>query len=255
MRSLGRLAAVVRRDERQVARRQLAAAFPRWSASRVEKTSRTCFVEFGENLLDSVRGDRRIQAQDDDLRQLRAWVADPRPLMLLTAHLGAWELLGRWLAEVAGPLGVVTADPHNHRVDAWLRRQRQQYGLTTFDRRRQPLAAARWLRQGRTLAVLADLRSSVASVEAPWFGQPAPTAIGPGRLARRTQARLVSVGSWREGRSHKVVLGPPIEWSEDMGDRELAARCNRALEQLILQAPQQWPWFHDRCGRREGGSR
>ncbi len=257
---LGRLAWVLCRAERDVARRQLAVAFPEWSDERRESVARACFVRFGDNLVDSLRAERQVVIEAEDEARLRSIVRQAKPVLFLTLHLGAWERLGQYLASEAPGLAVVTANPHNPRVDRWLRERREARGMVTFDRYRGGAAAARWLLRGRPLAVLADLRSNVPSVDAPWFGREAPTIIGPARLARRANAVVLPVGMVRAGDRLRVLVGEPLEFESRANDRDqtdrnefdrqAAAASNRALEQLIRTAPEEWMWFHNRYGSR-----
>lgn len=253
MRLLGSLAWRVLPRERATARCQVRQAFPGLTVPSQESLARRSFAEFGENLVHSLRGEGPVVIAEADRVRLENVLAEARPVLVLTAHLGPWEVLGQYLAAIAAPLGVVTANPHNARLDRWLRERRSRRGMRAFDRRRQPLAAARWLRSGRTLAVLADLRGAGASASVPWFGLDAPTLVGPGRLARRCGARILPVGIRREGARHRVLVGQEVDWEDAAGDRDLTARCNAALEDLIRRAPAQWPWFHDRYGRGSRG--
>ncbi len=207
-----------------------------------------CFALFGRNLADAVRDGLRIEISNEDADRFDRAADSAAPLLVLSLHLGSWEQLGRWLARRLVNMGTVTANPHNHWVDQWLRRERTALGLRTFDRRREPLAAARWLRRGHPLAMLADHRGQVESVDAEFFGRPAPTAVGPGRLARRCGARILPVGITREGRGHRILVGEEVEYSPADDDLVLATRCNAALESLIRRAPSEWTWFHDRYG-------
>jgi KDO2-lipid IV(A) lauroyltransferase len=251
---LGRVAWATRAGDRRTAERQLAVALPTLGPSRRRRLARRAFVDFGRNLADAVHGGAlEIRIGPEALGRLEEAERDGRPLLVLTAHLGCWERLGAWLAARWGGLGVVTASPHNHWVDGWLRRERRRRGMEAFDRRSQPLAAARWLRRGRPLAVLADHRGGAGSVAAPWFGRPAPTVVGPGRLARRCAARILPVGIRRAGKGHEVLVGTPVPWEDSADEVELARRCNGAIEELILAAPTEWTWFHPRYG--DGGRR
>lgn len=251
MRTLARIAWATRPRDRAIARRQLAWAFPELPEAERDGLARTSLRRLGENLVDSVRGDRVARLRPSDRERFRALGADARPVVYLTAHLGAWELLGRFLAVHTPGLGVLTANPHNDAVYQWLRASREAHGLHTFDRDRQALAAARWLGRGRPLAILADLRSRGAAVDAEWFGHPVPTLVSPGRLARRFGARVVAVGIRRRGDAHEVFLGPEIPVDPEGSDLEWARRANAGLETLLREAPEEWVWFHDRVGRRE----
>lgn len=244
--ALGRLAWRIRHRDRECALRQISFAFPELDPVERCAMGRESFVLFGRNLADAVRDDPKVVIAEEDAARFDRAASSNAPLLVLSLHQGSWEQLGSWLARRLERMGTVTANPHNHWVDAWLRRERAARGLQSFDRRREPLAAARWLRRGRPLAILADHRNQVESVDAEFFGRPAPTAVGPGRLAMRCSARILPVGIMREGEEHRVLVGEAFVPAAHDDERTLAARCNRALEDLIRRAPTQWTWFHDR---------
>lgn len=244
--ALGRLAWAVRRNDRRRALLQLAIAFPELAPHARRRLGRRSFELLGCNLVDAARDDVVVRLADADAARLRALAGGP--LLLLTGHLGCFELLARTLARALSGVGVVTADPHNRRIDAWLRRERERSGISPFDRRHQALAAARWLAGGRPLAVAADHRTAVASLPAPWFGRLAPTPRGVAWLARRTGARVVAVGIRRHGAGHEVWIGDEVPVAPSTDETGVLSACNAAIEALIRRAPEEWTWFHDRYG-------
>ena len=242
--ALARLARATRSRERAVARRQARAAFPEGSAARTEAVADASWIRLARDLVDMIRADVDVEL-DEQAAQRLAEARARAPVLLLMAHLGAWELVGPALAARMAPFGAVTANPHNDRVDAWLRAERAARGVTVFDRERELGAAARWLRRGGTLAVLADHRPRGARVAAPWFADRVPTTTGPGRLAHGASATILPVGVVRRGRGHRLIVG---EAFHPEGDREVdASRCNAALEQLVRQDPEGWTWIHARA--------
>lgn len=240
---LGRVAWRLRGSERRIAQVQLGLALPELSAPRREELARVSLLRLGDNLLDMIRADALVEFPSGDRERLKA-LLDTGPVLVLMAHAGAWELLGPALVQCTDAFGALTADPHNARLGSWLRREREARGIRCFDRDREVPAAARWLARGGCLAILADHLPRGARVQAPWFGRPAPTTVGPARLARVAGATILPLGIRREGDAHRIGLGTPFVPS---GEAEAdAARCNAALEELILRSPEEWTWFHDR---------
>jgi KDO2-lipid IV(A) lauroyltransferase len=246
MARLGWLAWVLRSKDRRTADRQLTLAFPWLSPIQRNALLRQSFLDCGRNLADAVRDDAEVEIDPEDLRMLAQYREGSRPTLFLAAHLGCWEQLGRFLARGMGELGVITANPHNSRIDEWLRQERRRRGMVPFDRRLEGRAAARWLESGRPLVILGDLRASASAVEASWFGVPAPTARGPARLAQRSGAALLPVGICRDGPVHRVLVGREVPCGPSEPAAAVALRCNEALEALIRRAPAEWAWFHDR---------
>jgi lauroyl/myristoyl acyltransferase len=190
-----------------------------------------------------LRADAAVSFPDADRTRLEDELRKG-PVLALMAHAGAWELVGPVLVEVTGRFAAVTADPHNPQVGGWLRREREARHVECFDRDREVASAARWLARGGCLAVLADHRPRGEFVEVDWFGHRTPTASGPARLARIAGATIVPVGIRRAGDGHEMSCGAAFAPSGN--PQADAARCNAALEELILASREEWTWFHER---------
>lgn len=232
---------------RSVVRAQLERAFPSLDERRRRELGRHSLRRLAFNLADTVRGERTPEVAPADAERIDRLVAGGRPVVVLMGHLGAWELAGPVLVErTGGRFAAVVADGHNARVAAWLRRWRRSRGIRTFDRDRELRPAARWLREGGWLAVLADHRPRGAQVLAPWWGHPAPTAVGPARLASAAGAWVLPVAVLDVDGRRRLCVGEG--WRAEGSVESLAARGNRALEDFVRRSPEEWTWFHDRCG-------
>lgn len=247
LRGLAAIAWWTRRGDRGLALRQLRLAFPDRSPAWHRWVARTALTRLAENLVSNVRGDEPVWTSPGGRRRLRSLRERGRPLLVVMAHYGPWELAGPALAGELPAFAALTANPHNARVDAWLRRERQQRGVEVFDRHRERHSAAKWLRRGGTLAVLVDYHSgSTQPVE--WFGVPTPTVVGPARLARWAGADMVGVRV-RGGPGHReLVVGPVLEEARGRDLDEILRWCNSVTEAWIREDPTHWTWWHDRFG-------
>jgi lauroyl/myristoyl acyltransferase len=98
-----------------------------------------------------------------------------------------------------------------------------------------------------------DLRSRVPSIDAPFLGSPAPTAVGPARIALRTGAAVV-VGT--VARVKNATRPEELEITmtridippKTSGDAEqaLTLALNSELSRRILAFPEGWVWMHPR---------
>lgn len=275
-RGLARLALMLRRRERAVARRNLALVFPeqdrRWresmlrqaalalgdnlhAALTIERQAGTGFmnvVEVREPLaIDESTGDGRSPAPDEPAGEgltslLRRLQRPDRGVLLVTAHLGCWELLGAWLARRLDRAAVVTATVHNPAVDRLLQDRRRTLGLEPLPRERGPRPLLRALGRGAVIGVLLDQNTRAAGAMVPFLGRPAPTPLGVLAIARRRCVPLVPAAAVREDGRWVIRHLAPIQPGPDDDLEALAGRLNRALEALIRRNPAQWVWFHDR---------
>ncbi|HOX26685.1 MAG TPA: hypothetical protein PLL30_05845 [Candidatus Krumholzibacteria bacterium] len=259
-----RLALLLRSAERQRARRNLARVFPDHPPRWREALLRQSASALGENLHAALTADRQAslgfpEVQDaggPDGRGTRAVLreleARGRGVLLVTAHLGCWELLGAWLAQWLDQPAVVTGTVRNPPVDRLLQDRRRALGLEPLPRDAGARPLLRALDRGAVVGVLLDQKTRAASASIPFLGSPAPTPLGPLRIARRRDVPLLPVAMVRAGGRWVVHHLAPIEPRQAADDRELAARCNRALELLIRGHPDQWVWFHERWADAQG---
>jgi len=185
-----------------------------------------------------------------------------RGLILLTPHLGAFEVIAQAYAESYGASQPLTALYRPARK-AWLRdietHARARPGLLTAPATlagvRQMMRA---LRQGQTVGLLPDqVPPEGLGVWAPFFGRPAYTMTLASRLAQQTGAVLLLTLAERlpHGAGWGVSvfeLPEPLPPAAAFGDdavahqTECAAVMNRAMEFLIRQCPAQYLWGYNR---------
>jgi len=258
-RSLARLAARLRPRELARARRNLALAFPELDTAARESLLAASVVRLGENLVDILAVPRIlagalpvVEEGPSVVAAVAALAAEGRGVLLLTGHLGCWELMGGWLArELAavgvGPLGVVTGTVRNPPIDRLLQDRRRQLGMRVLPREEGAAPLLRLLRAGGVAAVLLDQRTRASNLAVPFFGRPAPTPVGLARIALRGRIPIlpVAIARQEDGPGHRVVHLPPLAVA-GRSEADLLADCNGALEELIRRNPAEWVWFHRR---------
>jgi KDO2-lipid IV(A) lauroyltransferase len=182
-------------------------------------------------------------------------------VILITAHLGNWELLLRtYLVEMGGGVGVVAADMKHQGLNEWLRKIRHEEGCRWISVREGLIGIMRHLRRGGAIAMLADQDSRRAKgIFVKFFGRPAHTLSAPARLAWKTGAALVPLSILRDEhdpRQHRVHVAPPIYPRQGAAEEEETIRLTQAytqaIEQHILRAPTQWAWIHARWRYKPG---
>lgn len=266
-RSMARAAAALRPTERQRALSNLALAFPEMDNSSLQKIFEDSIDALGENFHDTLAVPQLVHRNDmvreelaqgqrglvDELKQLSQ---SGQGVLILTGHLGCWELLGAWVArEMAqaglGPLAVVTGRVHNPPVDRLIQNRRQKLGMKILPRHEGAAPLLRHLRGGGVVAVLLDQNTRVENLPIPFFGQDAPTPVGFARIALRQEIPILPVALAKSGTGHLVQRAetwfPPASPQEsEEAIRELLLWCNQNLENFIRRNPAQWVWFHKR---------
>jgi len=177
-------------------------------------------------------------------------------VLLMTAHLGSWDLGVAALAERGLALSAVHRGFANPRIEAMVSAIRGPL-VEELRMGRSVLGVLRALRAGRKVGVLLDQNAHRdEGVFVPFFGRAACTRSGPAMIAMRWGFPVVPVFITRlpDGSGHVIRFLPPLELEslERDGDQDeqavLAnvARMTRVIEDAIRHAPEQWLWLHRR---------
>jgi KDO2-lipid IV(A) lauroyltransferase len=198
-----------------------------------------------------------VQWQGDET--IRQAITAGRGLVLLTPHLGCFEVCAQAIAETFGQRIRLTVMYRPAR-QPWLREleetTRARPGLATA-----PAALAgvrqmmRALRKGEAVGLLPDqVPPEGMGVWAPFYGQPAYTMTLAARLVQQTASALLMI--WAErlpaGRGYVVRVCAPSQPLPALtgADEALQVACataiNAEMERLIAQCPAQYLWGYHR---------
>jgi len=189
---------------------------------------------------------------------LREAVARGRGAIILTGHVGNWELLGARAAAEGFDVAVVARDASDAQVAALINRSRESAGMRVLGRD-DLKGMLRHLRSNGCLGILPDQHAKSGSVRMTFLGRPAWVPKGPATLALRTGCALV-VGFCTRGENDELsanIVGE-IDASvpEDRAQAVLVImeRINGIIEEEIRRTPEQWLWLHDRWKDSAGGA-
>jgi KDO2-lipid IV(A) lauroyltransferase len=188
------------------------------------------------------------------LDRVRAARAAGERVILLTAHLGNWEL-GSILAGQAGlPVAVVYVPDAFGDAEHFRSLLRSFGGVDEIPIRPEDhfasLPVLRAFAQGKVVALQGDRDFNDRGVRVPFFGAEASFPVGPFHLARMTGARLwPAFIAYTPDFRFEIELGQPfaVEHTEDrQGDvRRALERWVKVLEGAIRRWPTQWYTFYD----------
>jgi len=181
-------------------------------------------------------------------------------VLVLTGHLGAWELSSFYHSLAGYPMGMVIRRLDNPLVDRFVNRIRCLHGNRVIHKDDFARGLIASMRANETVGILMDTNMTPPQgVFVPFFGVQACTASGMARVALKTGAAVVpGFLAWEEQEERYVLhFGTRIELVET-GDAEQdaianTARFTAALEGYIRQYPDQWLWMHRRWKTRPPG--
>lgn len=190
-------------------------------------------------------------ASIDPLRRLRD--AGER-ILLLTAHLGNWELGAVMLGGAQLPLSVVYVRDEFEQAEHFRSLLRGRADVQEIpirpDDRFASLPVLRAFAERRLVALQGDRDFNEAHLEIELFGAPTRLPTGPFQLARMTRARLQPVFiAYADDHRFEVALESLIDVAQtDDRDADVRAAMEswaRVLERNIRRWPTQWYNFHD----------
>lgn len=181
-------------------------------------------------------------------------------VLVLTGHLGAWELSSFYHSLMGYPMGMVIRRLDNPLVDRFVNRIRCLHGNRVIHKDDFARGLIASMRSGETVGILMDTNMTPPQgVFVPFFGVQACTASGMARVAAKTGAAVVPGFLLWEKTEQRYVLhfGPelPVVCT---GDSEADALANTAAFTAVIEAyvrryPEQWLWVHRRWKTRPAG--
>jgi KDO2-lipid IV(A) lauroyltransferase len=188
---------------------------------------------------------------------VRALAAQGGPVLILTAHLGNWEILPlafRRLGMVMAFFYRAASNPGVDRLILDLRAAAMGAPVTMFAK---GAAGARGayahLARGGVLTMLVDQKLN-DGIEAPLFGAPAMTAPALAVFARKFACPILPVHVERLGAARlRIVCEPPFvmnRTADKAADiREMTVAMNGIIERWVRADPAGWLWLHRRWPR------
>ncbi len=178
---------------------------------------------------------------------------DGKGIILITGHIGNWELMGASIAHRGYPIHAIAAPLYNQRIDRLIIHLRALFGVKTISRGT-PSSSRKImevLRKKEILALLIDQDTRVDGVFVSFFNKKAYTPAGAAQLSLRVNAVTVMAFITRlPNNHHRITIKKPLALFRT-GDKKGDIKKNTALftshiEQQIRVVPDQWVWMHQR---------
>ena len=245
--------------------RHLALAFPDRDAAWRRRVARASYAHLGREAVSTFRvtsrGPAEVMARTTmvGLEAFQGALAKGHGVILVTGHLGNWELGGAAFSARGLPVDAVAKGMANPLFGADLDASRRRVGVRLVDLSGAPREALRSLRRGHVLGLIADQNAREQGVFVPFFGRLAATFRGPAVFALRAGAPIFLGVSLREpglpARYRVTVERIGVEPTGDLEAdvRVLTAAHAAALERAVRQAPEQYFWQHRRWKTRPPG--
>jgi len=252
------LAYRIDKRHREVARENLRHAFPDRDADAIDQLVRDCYRHFAGVAVEIALLPRKLHV--DNWRQYVTLVHPervvpalirPRPLLIVTAHFGNWEMAGFALGALGFRTYAIARVLDNPPLEAFLKTFRQATGQTIIAKKDDFDRLAEVMRSGGKVATLGDQDAGPRGVFVEFFGRPASAHKAVALMAIEFDAPLVVTGTPRVGPMRYEVISEDVIDPRDYATRSdavkaITQRYHAALERLIRQHPEQYFWLHRR---------
>ncbi|HVS59404.1 MAG TPA: lysophospholipid acyltransferase family protein [Gemmatimonadaceae bacterium] len=246
---------------KRVVERQIAAAFPDLGHEAVVSLARESYEHLGRTFIETALleglgkdGLQRLVETVEGWDEVEDVMAKGRGAVMVTGHIGNWELAGGYVAARGIPLDAIVRGMANPLFDSYINHTREEMGMTVVHDSEAVRRTPRSLRAGRAVAFVADQGVlGLASTFVPFFGRPAKTPRGAAVFALRFEVPVLFVVALRQPNGRYRIVVERIE-ARQTGDRDrdvdaIVARFTERLEHWVRVVPAQYFWQHRRWKR------
>ncbi|MFO0793622.1 MAG: lysophospholipid acyltransferase family protein [Candidatus Brocadiaceae bacterium] len=225
--------------------------FPTLSNRQISKKTKTLFRNYGKYIVDCGRfTSLNRQAligqivQYEGVENLNKALQVNKGIILLTAHLGNWELGGMFFGSSGLKINVLTLPDEHPEIDNIRKWHREAYGVKTIIVGGNPFSMVemtRALNNGEVLAMLVDqYNAKFDHITVDFFHKPTPFPRGPFILSRLTGAPIVIAFVVREKRAYKGIIETPFIVTSHDEEREVLKKVVKIFETYIIKYIDQW---------------
>lgn len=257
-RGLGRLGMKLLPGRYRLAKENMSKALPELSPEELEINLRKNFEHFGICSVEMLRLDLFTSGSDNihdylDISGenfLQEALALDRGAILLTGHLGFWELGAFIPTELGVPVDIVAKPLKNPLSDAYFEKIRKNFGANILSSRKGAKRILKSLRSKRTVGILLDQHiSPPGSVATEFFGRKAYTTTAIANLAMKYQIPVVPIFCLRKpDNRYDVWFEPLLLLTDDNGQtvESNTQLLTDIIETAIRRDVTQWFWMHKR---------
>jgi KDO2-lipid IV(A) lauroyltransferase len=236
----------------------LSKAFPEKSEKEIKKIAYNNFVSSAITFMEIMAFERMTEDEILELSEInnleiaKEVVDSDKGSILLTAHMGNWELGALTMGlKLKKQINVLVKKQRNRLVANWMSGVREKFTNKEVSVGASVRELYRTLMQGGVVGIVGDQRGKKEDgVVINFFNQPTVTFQGFAALAIKNKVPIVVVLNIRKPSGKYVFSIERISYDnlpEKLSDQliELNQRYMTILENKIREAPEQWLWMHN----------
>lgn len=241
---------------KRVSAKNIAIAFPHLSAQEQQDLVKQSLIETGKTLVELgaiwcwpqakklalIKG---VEGAD----KLAQAVSLGKGVMVLSPHVGCWEIIGHYLAEHY-PTSILYRPPRIGSLDVFMRQARESSGVKLQPTDMSGVKGLRKaLKDGEVVGILPDQDPGRSGgVVAPFFTHPANTMILVSKLAQKSQCPLFYIVAERldKGEGYIIHLLDAPAGLDSTDELIAASALNQGVENCVRLIPAQYQWSYKR---------
>lgn len=222
---------------------------------RLKKCVKEVFVNFSYYLVDFFRHSRVNQGfikkyvKVSGENYIKHCLSENEGIILLTAHLGNYELGGAVISLIGYPPYVLALPHLNKRLDNFFNHQREITGVKIIPTGAKVKECFSLLRKGKIVVFLGDRNYGEGGLKVEMFSKYTYFPRGAAFFSLRTKAYIIPAFFVRKNRKfYHLIFEKPIVYKDEFSseaktEREILEEYVPTLEKYIKKYPEQWYMF------------
>ncbi|MGD0335810.1 MAG: lysophospholipid acyltransferase family protein [Candidatus Omnitrophota bacterium] len=240
--------------DRRYATENMRVIFPNKTEKEIRELQINMFRNFAKYLVDFFRFQEidkkwiEKNVQLENTHYIDEAFKKGKGIVILTAHIGNWELGGITIALLGYPFWVV-ALPHKYKkVNSFFNAQRESKGVKVIPLAKAVRESLAVFKKNESVALVGDRDFTEDGAILPFFGKPTVFPEGPAAFSLRTGAPIVAGFMLRnKDDSFTLRMEPPIVVTPSGNRRndtvEIMKTYLKIFERYITEYPDQWFMF------------
>lgn len=235
--------------DRRAVKENLKVIFPEKTGRQIRQIRVRMFRNFAKYLVDFFRFQEidleyiKRNVKIENINYLEQGLAYGKGVIILSAHIGNWEMGGVAAALSGYPLWVVALPHKNKKVNDFFNFQRESKGVKVIPVGKAARACLNLLKENKIIALVGDRDFSEKGVEVDFFGKPTLLPEGPAAFSSKTGAAIVPGFVVRNNDdSFTLRFEEPI-YNTAHDPEGLIKQYKSIIEDYIRRYPQQWHMF------------
>jgi len=189
-----------------------------------------------------------VEIENEEL--IRKYKNDKIKPLLVTGHIGNWEMMSMALAKAGYPVAAIVQDIKNKYINGLIKKVRESSGGILISRTNSIEYILKHIEKGFYIIILIDQRLTYHGVKVSFFSHHATSTPIVSILARRYNLPVILLHNYREKNKLKIKIGPQITFHKSNNLQKditwFTQILTNYIETFVKEHPEQWFWLHNR---------